>query len=122
MKRFLALFSIAVLAFVYLATAEAKTRLTDEEARKLLLAQIQREKIYGATDSSCLTIFAEGSGSDHVDFSVHLTQGGRCPGNPNASPVVDNFRVTRATRSIEMNGGKDKILKKKPSGGHKRRN
>ena len=121
MKQFLVLFSVTVLALLCLTAAEGKTRLSDDEARKLLMSRILKERIYGDTDIACLTVFTEKSGSGHVDFSVHLTQGGRCPGNPNASPVVDSFRVDRTTRSIEMNGGQDGILKKRSSAGHNRR-
>jgi hypothetical protein len=100
---------------VGLAAVDGRTKLTDDEAQKLLLSRIQKDKIYGSADSSCLTVFSEGSGSDHVDFSVHLNKGDRCPGNPNASPTVDRFRVYRLTRTIEMNGAGGERIVKRPS-------
>jgi hypothetical protein len=80
---------------------EAKVKLTEEEAQKILLSAIEKDKRYGAQMSqSCLTIFPEGTGTQHYEFSVHVNQGGNCPGNPNASPLIEYFQVNRTTGKV----------------------
>jgi hypothetical protein len=101
MKKMTACFFVLIL--LWGAGLEAKTKLTDEEAKKELLQRIDKEKRYGTqVNQSCLSVFQEGSDAKHYGFSVHVNQGGNCPGNPNASPVIEYFQVNRATGKIEI--------------------
>ena len=86
----------------FLSSVNAKARLNQEQALKVLISTIQKEKLYGNDPNmSCLSISSGESGKDHFDFSVRENHGGNCPGNPNASPVSDRFRVERSTRKVQ---------------------
>ncbi len=86
----------------FFSNVNAKAKLNEEQALKVLLAAIEKDRLYGAhANMSCLTVFAEEREKEYFDFSVHENHGGNCPGNPNASPVVDRFRVDRSTRRIQ---------------------
>jgi hypothetical protein len=97
---------------LFLSNVSAKARLTEEQALKVLISTIQKEKLYGNDlNMSCLSIFPGESGKDHFDFSVHENHGGNCPGNPNAPPVADRFRVERSSRKVQWYGpGEDRPL------------
>ena len=85
-----------------LSNVSAKARLSEEQALKVLVTTIQKEKLYGKDPNmSCLSILSGESGKDHFDFSVRENHGGNCPGNPNASPVADRFRVDRSSRKVQ---------------------
>jgi hypothetical protein len=107
----LAAVSLLFPAFLF-STVNAKARLSEEQALKVLVSAIQKDAPPGShTDASCLSISPGESGRDHFDFSVQENYGGTCPGNPNASPRTDRFRVDRSTKKVEWYD---------PAGGHPR--
>ncbi len=86
----------------FFSNVSAKARLNEEQALKVLLYTIEKETLYGArVDMSCFTVFTEEREKDHFDFSVQENHGGNCPGNPNASPMVDRFRVDRGNKKVQ---------------------
>jgi hypothetical protein len=103
MKRTMACLFIASVLLCITTNLNAKLKLTEEEAQKELLARIEKDKRYGLqVHQSCLTVFSEGGSSKHFGFSIHVNQGGNCPGNPNATPIVEYFQVNRATGKVEV--------------------
>jgi hypothetical protein len=103
---------VLLIPLFFLSSVSAKARLTEEQALKVLISTIEKEKLYGNDPNmSCLSISPGESGKDHFDFSVHENHGGKCPGNPNASPGVDRFRVERSTRKVQWyDPGEDRLL------------
>ena len=80
----------------------AGKQLTERQALDILVAQIQKDKLYDSwTTLSCLLFLTEEKTKDHFDFGIHEKHGGKCPGDPNTSPIVDRFRVDRLTRKIQ---------------------
>lgn len=97
----LILFLSLLLAFPY-SNVLAGNQLTEQQALDILVSQIQKDKLYDSwTTLSCLSFFTEEKTKDYFDFAIHEKHGGRCPGNPNTSPVVDRFRVNRLTQKIQ---------------------
>ena len=99
----LSLFVLLLLVPVFFfSNVNAKAKLNEEQALKVLHTAIEKDNLYGSrANMSCLTVFTEERGKDYFDFSVHENHGGNCPGNPNASPVTDRFRVDRSTKRIQ---------------------
>jgi len=82
--------------------ANAKNPLDEEHALDVLVSRIQADKLYDSwTSLSCLSFFTEEKTKKFFDFAIHEKHGGKCPGDPNTSPVVDRFRVNRLTHKIE---------------------
>ncbi len=80
----------------------AEKQLTEQQALDILIAQIQKDKLYDSwTTLSCLSFFTEEKAKDYFDFAIHEKHGGGCPGDPSTSPVVDRFRVNRLTKKIQ---------------------
>ena len=79
-----------------------ENQLTEQQARDILVAQIQKDKLYDSwTTLSCLFFLTEEKTKDHIDFAIREKHGGQCAGDPNTSPIVDRFRVDRLTKKIQ---------------------
>ncbi len=71
-----------------------ENQLTEEQALDVLVAQIQKDKLYDSwTTLSCLNFLPEENTKEYFDIGIYEKHGGKCPGDPNTSPVVDRFRV-----------------------------
>ena len=107
----LSLIAILLLVpFFFFSHVSAKAKLNEDQAMKVLLSSIEEDGLYGSNpDMSCLSIFAEERNRDYYDFSVRKNRGGKCPGDPNASPTVDRFRVDRSSKKIEWHDEKDRL-------------
>jgi hypothetical protein len=82
--------------------ANAKNSLDEENALKVLVSQIQKDKLYDNwTTLACLSFVTEEKTKKFIDFAIREKHGGKCPGDPNTYPVVDRFRVNRLTHKIE---------------------
>ena len=80
----------------------AGNQLTEQQALDILVAQIQKDKLYDSwTTLSCLFFLTEEKTKDYFDFAIHEKHAGGCPGDSNTSPVVDRFRVNRLTKKIQ---------------------
>lgn len=80
----------------------AGKQLTERQALDILVAQIQKDKLYDSwTTLSCLLFLTEEKTKDHFDFAIREKHGGQCAGDPNTSPIVDRFRVDRLTKNIQ---------------------
>ena len=79
----------------------AESQLTEQQALNSLMAQIQKNKLYDSwTTLSCLQFLTEETEKDHFDFGIYEKHGGKCPGDPSTSPIVDRFRVNCLTEKI----------------------
>jgi hypothetical protein len=86
----------------FFSNVNAKARLNEDQALKVMLSAIQKDGLYGSDPNmSCFTVFTEEREKDHFDFSVHKNRGGNCPGSPNGPPAVDRFRIDRSTKKIQ---------------------
>lgn len=92
---------VLCVAFAWLhgATADVAVRkLSEAEARRLLLRTIERDRLYTSwTRIECLSFFTEARRAAWFDFAVREKHGGGCAGDPDTAPIVDRFRVMRNT-------------------------
>lgn len=100
------LFNIILLLFLLIAflyqNVHGQNQLTEQEALNTLITQIQKDKIYESwTNLSCLHFLPEKKTKEYFDFAIREKHGGKCPGDPNTSPIVDRFRVNRFTKKIQ---------------------
>ena len=100
LSRFI-LFLLLLILFSH-SNAFAENELTEEQALGIMVAQIQKDKLYDSwTTISCLSFYTEKKTKDYLDFVIHEKHGEKCPGDPNTSPIVDRFRVNRFTKKIQ---------------------
>jgi len=98
--------TLAAIVFVLLrpvaSTADdAKSSLSVSEARDLLAQNIHDDAVYASwTKIRCLSFDVEDVTDSFIDFGIHEIHGGGCPGDPLTSPIVDRFRVMRASHAI----------------------
>jgi hypothetical protein len=91
-----------LLALLVSMPASASNPLDEDHALNLLVAQIQKDKLYDSwTSLACLSFVTEEKTKKFIEFAILEKHGGKCPGDPNTSPVVDRFKVNRFTHKIE---------------------
>jgi hypothetical protein len=93
---------ISILALFPRSNAFADNRLTEQQAQDILMARVQKDKLYDSwTTVSCLSFLVEEKTKDYIDIAIREKHGGQCPGDPNISPIVDRFRVHRITKRVK---------------------
>lgn len=79
-----------------------ENQLTEQQALDILVGHIQKDKLYDSwTTLSCLYFLPEENTKEYFDIGIYEKHGGKCPGDPNTSPVVDRFRVDRSSSKIQ---------------------
>ena len=90
--------------FIFLFTCSnvhASKQLTEQQALNILAELIKKDKLYNKRFSLECLIFATEKTKENIDVAIHEKHDGKCPGDPNTSPVVDRFRIDRTTKEIE---------------------
>jgi hypothetical protein len=101
---------LLLVPFLFFSHVSAKAKLSEDQALKVLLSSIEDDALYGINpDMSCLSVFAEERDKEYFDFSVRQSRGGKCPGDGNASPKIDRFRVDRSTKKIQWYDNQDRL-------------
>jgi hypothetical protein len=96
---------IITLAAVSLAAVNAgpKTHsLNEDTALNLLLRALKRDQVYAQRISlDCVTFDTEEKTAAYFQFALRENHTAKCGGDPDTAPVVDRYRVYRASRKIE---------------------
>jgi hypothetical protein len=93
---------MALLTAAIVQTAFARERLNEEAALKLLHETLKRDHVYTKRISlDCVTFSTEEETSAFFAFVLRENHTRACGGDPAVSPVVDRYRVQRATGKIE---------------------
>ena len=96
---------ILLVFFIFLFTCSnvhASKQLTEQQALSILAELIKKDKLYNKRFSlECLIFATEEKTKENIDVAIHEKHDGKCPGDPNTSPVVDRFRIDRTTKEIE---------------------
>ncbi len=97
--------------------AEAKWKLSEAEARDVLVQTIERDSFYKTrTKLECLQFFTESKSAGYFEFAVREKHASGCPSDPSTAPIVDRFRVMRATKKLLWyDVGEDEYLAYDPS-------
>lgn len=100
---------IAVIAAVGLISepsakaGKAKHSLNEDAALNLLLRTLERDHVYDKRISlNCVTFETEETTSEYFQFVLRENHTKKCGGDPEVSPMVDRYRVYRASGKIEL--------------------
>ena len=94
--------SLFLLGVFLCSNAFADNRLTEQQALDVVMAKVQKDKLYDSwTTASCLHFLVEEKTKVYVDIAIREKHEGKCEGDPDTSPIVDRFRVHRMTKRIQ---------------------
>ena len=92
------LFAIVLLVLTTFAYAKVSN---EADAINVLMHRINKSQVYAAwLKQGCFTVFTETTTAKFYEFALHEAHGGNCEGDPNTSPVIDRFRVSRVSNTI----------------------
>jgi hypothetical protein len=101
-KIYRLLLTITAITFFppYLALGRA---LNEDAALHLLLHTLTRDHVYAKRISlDCVTFDTEETTKEYFQFLLRENHTDKCGGDPETSPVVDRYRVHRASGKIEL--------------------
>jgi hypothetical protein len=103
MKRiYRPLLTIIAITFFSPYLVAART-LNEDAALNLLLRTLTRDHVYAKRISlDCVTFDTEETTKQYFQFLLRENHTGKCGGDPDTSPVVDRYRVHRASGKIEL--------------------
>jgi hypothetical protein len=84
------------------AAVPGRTPLSETQALTLLSNAIERDAVYAPMARACMTFVVEVRAEAAFEIAVREKHGGRCGGDPATAPVLDRFRVDRATAAITV--------------------
>ena len=96
--------SIAIaLAFITVkASAAPSKHLSEDAAVDLLFQTLKRDHVYDKRISlDCVTSSTDEITRTYYEFALHEKHNAKCGGDPETNPVVDRYRVRRASGEIE---------------------
>lgn len=74
----------------------------NDKAVSVLMHRIQREHLYSSwTTLQCLDVEIEACTARRVDIVIREHHDQKCGGDPDTSPVVDRFRVSKPAGTIQ---------------------
>ena len=100
LKAFAVFAFMAVLAPV--VTRASQHSLSEDAALNLLLRTLQHDHVYDKRISlDCVTFDTEEKTGSYFQVALRENHTAQCGGDPDVSPVVDRYRVYRASKKIE---------------------
>ena len=96
--------AIAYVSAVIAQNAAAKSQpLGEEAAVDLLLRTIKKDHVYDKRIAlNCVTLTTEETTRIYFEIALRENHTAKCGGDPDLAPVVDRYRVNRATGKIEL--------------------
>lgn len=77
--------------------------MTEAAALDLLVRTIQHDNIYAKRISlNCVSYDTEETTRTYFEFALRENHNAKCGGDPETSPVIDRYRVNRASGKIEL--------------------
>ena len=77
--------------------------MTEDAALDILVRRIKQDNVYAKRISlDCVTYITEETTRTYFEFALREKHGGKCSGDPDASPIIDRYRVNRASGKIEL--------------------
>lgn len=98
-------FVTIALAITFLCPILVFGRALDEDAAlKLLLQKLEQDHVYAKRISlDCVTFETEETTRIYFEIAIREKHNAKCGGDPEMSPVIDRYRVNRASGKIEWN-------------------
>ena len=86
------------------ANPKSHGSLTEDAALNLLLKQLEHDHVYAKRLSlDCVTFETEETTRIYFEVAVREKHNAKCGGDPDISPVIDRYRINRASGKIEWN-------------------
>ena len=103
-RRLATVIAIALLSpLIIHAGSRSHGPLSEDVALNLLLQTIKRDHVYDRRISlDCVTFDADETTRIYFEFAVREKHNAKCGGDPDTTPVVDRYRVNRASGKIEL--------------------
>ena len=96
-------FAIAMVALTAAQAGPSKRSLNEDAALKLLLRTLEHDQVYAKRISlDCVTFYTEETTGAYFQVVLRENHTAKCGGDPDVSPVVDRYRVYRASGKIEL--------------------
>jgi len=94
--------AIALLSPAFVQAGPKSHSLTEDAALNLLLHTLEHDNVYAKRISlDCVTFSVEETTRIYFEFVLRENHNSKCGGDPDTSPVVDRYRVNRASGKIE---------------------
>lgn len=74
---------------------------TSAKAIEILTGKLTQDKIYSKTALNCLSFVLDQATEPYFDLAILEKHGNGCAGDPATAPVVDRFRVYRASGLVQ---------------------
>jgi len=95
--------TIVLTSLVVPAPAGPSKHLSENNALNLLFSTLKRDHVYEKRISlDCVTSSTDEITRTYYEFALHEKHNAKCGGNPETNPVVDRYRVRRASGEIEL--------------------
>lgn len=90
----------AFVLFTQTSIVDAKVS-SEANAINILMQRINKSQVYAPwLKLGCSSVFTEAKTAKFFEFSLHENHTENCKGDPNTSPVIDRFRVSRINNTI----------------------
>ncbi|HLW34635.1 MAG TPA: hypothetical protein VKS98_03160 [Chthoniobacterales bacterium] len=100
--------ALIVFALVSPLTAQAGSKksyngITEDAALDLLVRTVKHDNVYAKRISlDCVTYTTEETTRTYFEFALRENHNAKCGGDPDVSPIIDRYRVNRASGKIEL--------------------
>ena len=99
--------TVIAVALVSAAIARAGSKsnhpLTEDAALNLLLQTLKHDHVYDKRISlDCVTFDTDETTRIYFEIALREKHNAKCGGDPDTTPVVDRYRVNRASGNIEL--------------------
>src|ERR1700726_3509550 len=96
-------FTLAMIALAAAQAGPSQRSLNEDNALKFLLRTLQHDRVYAKRISlDCVTFETEETTGAYFQFILRENHTAKCGGDPDTKPVVDRYRVYRASGKIEL--------------------
>jgi hypothetical protein len=91
-----------LLPLITQAGSRSSKAMTEDVALNLLLRTLEHDNVYAKRISlDCVTFETEETTRIYFEFALREKHNAKCGGDPDTNPVIDRYRVNRASGKIE---------------------
>lgn len=91
-----------LLPLIARAGSRSSGAMAEDVALKLLLRTLEHDNVYAKRISlDCVTFETEETTRIYFEFALREKHNAKCGGDPDTNPVIDRYRVNRASGKIE---------------------
>ena len=96
--------AIALLSpLIVRAGSKSHHGLTEDAALNLLIRTVKHDNVYAKRISfDCMMFLTEETTRTYFEFALRENHTAKCGGDPDTNPVIDRYRVNRASGKIEL--------------------